>query len=457
MEDAFQLPIAFARRMQDQLGQAAFSKFEDALIQKPITSVRLNPQKLSRVPFRGATPIPWHPKGYFLEKRPEFVFDPLFHAGAYYVQEASSMLVNQFFPKAEPMRILDLCAAPGGKSTLISQVMPPGSLLISNEVIRSRAMVLAENVTRWGDPQVLVTQSDPKAFASLGPVFDLILVDAPCSGEGLFRKDPASRNQWSTEEVQTCAARQKRILADVLPSLKHGGWLIYSTCTYAEAENEAIIRWLIESFPLRPDPVAGLEEFSATASEIAGEKHAGWRCMPHLFKGEGFFISRLRKVGSTNLDKEEPTFKKHKKKSYKPKITPAAQAFLSSYVKESYWEHCSIRGDYLVYRPHYKEWEGLPEGLKMVKGEMLLGKVRPKGLTPFHDLALSSLLVENTSKLELDLNEALSFLRKQTIKAHVAESGWKLATYEGAALGWIKIAGGKIKNHYPMNWRIRKH
>ena len=450
------LPEAFEHRMRENLGESAFQEFKMALAGKPITSIRLNPHKLSHSPFPESSAIPWHPYGYFLKNRPEFVFDPLFHAGAYYVQEASSLLVHHFLPKNEPLKVLDLCAAPGGKSTLISQTMAPGSLLVANEVIRSRASILAENMTRWGEPNVYVTQSDPQYFASLGPVFDVVLVDAPCSGEGLFRKDPQSIGHWSEQEVHACAARQKRILADIMPCIKSGGALIYSTCTYSREENENVIQWLLDNFPLELDPAQGLSDFHAVPLAIAGESYAGWRCLPHLFQGEGFFISRLRKKEDENDATPQTSLQRKGKKGKKTKPSKEIQAFLTNYIEEEYWKNCYVRGSYLCYAP-VDELSGLlTEKLKVLKGETLLGKIRPKEITPAHELAMSILLRRGLKRVELDKEEALSFLKRQELKLSIEGSGWKLVSYEGVALGWIKIAGGKIKNHYPVNWRIRK-
>jgi len=234
------LPKAFQKRMQEQLG-SDYEAFCSALSDDVPSSIRLNPSKLKTSPFEDITAIPYHPHGYSLKTRPSYVADPLFHAGTYYVQEASSMLLYQALDLSEDVRILDLCAAPGGKSTLVASLMTEGSLLVSNEVIPKRASVLAENMTRWGYGNCVVTSSQASTFGKLGESFDVLLVDAPCSGEGMFRKDPHAIEHWSEDAVENCAFRQKEILTDVLPSLRAGGYLIYSTCTFAPQENQQVI------------------------------------------------------------------------------------------------------------------------------------------------------------------------------------------------------------------------
>jgi len=233
-----QFPPAFEQRMRPHLDKS-WEEFEQAHQQFPPVSIRFNPKK-AHSPI-DLTIIPWTSHGYYLGERPSFTLDPLFHAGSYYVQEASSMFLEQAFLQAvdrtKPINVLDLCAAPGGKSTHLLSLMNKESLLVTNEVIRSRASTLAENIQKWGYDNVAVTNNDPQDFKRLSGFFDVIVVDAPCSGEGLFRKDPGAMGQWSTDNVALCARRQQRILNDVWPALKEGGILIYSTCTYNELEN----------------------------------------------------------------------------------------------------------------------------------------------------------------------------------------------------------------------------
>ena len=234
-------PEAFARRIEEQLGTRQARLLLDALDGDPVVSVRYNPYKTTSKP--ALEPVPWSRYGFYLTERPSFTLDPSLHGGAYYVQEASSMFLEAVFgaiaDSEAPLRILDLCAAPGGKTTLLSSLAGPESLIVANEPVRARAAVLSDNVRRWGIGNVVVTSADPARFAPFGHYFDLILVDAPCSGEGMFRKDRESRRQWSESGAELCAARQRRILGEAWDALRPGGALIYSTCTFNPAENRA--------------------------------------------------------------------------------------------------------------------------------------------------------------------------------------------------------------------------
>ncbi len=231
------LPEEFLRRVPPELAAA--------LDGTPPVSVRFNPFKVSDRP-EGLRQVPWCRYGYYLDERPQFSLDPAWHAGAYYVQEASSMFVGELAGDIGGLRVLDLCAAPGGKTTLLSTLTGLDGLVVANEPIRARAQVLADNVARWGLGNVVVTNNDPSHFAGFRDWFDVVLVDAPCSGEGMFRRNPESRGEWSEANVVLCARRQRRILGDILAVLKPGGRLIYSTCTFNRAENEENVEWLID-------------------------------------------------------------------------------------------------------------------------------------------------------------------------------------------------------------------
>src|SRR5690606_4280290 len=207
-----------------------------------ITSIRLNPFKPTELDFYLSEQVQWCDRGYYLANRPQFTLDPLFHAGAYYVQEASSMFIAHIIQTLgldkEALFAADVCAAPGGKSTLLNSYLHPNSLLLSNEIIKSRSIILQENLTRWGASNVVVSNNDPSAFRRLPGFFDLLLVDAPCSGSGMFRKDEDAIDEWSEANVKLCSERQQRILSEVLTALKTNGYLIYSTCSYSQEENE---------------------------------------------------------------------------------------------------------------------------------------------------------------------------------------------------------------------------
>ena len=233
-----QLPDSFIEQMRGGFSEEELQEFVDAIGSTPITSIRINGDKMPETAldeFNLQNPVLWASNAYYLNERPSFTLDPLFHAGCYYVQEASSMFVEQAVKQCnftEPITALDLCAAPGGKSTHLCSLLPKGSLLVANEIHRGRAQILAENLTKWGKPEVIVTSNTPQQIGESGLQFNLILVDAPCSGEGMFRKDDTAITEWSLENVEMCANRQKEILQSVWQALKPGGYIIYSTCTY---------------------------------------------------------------------------------------------------------------------------------------------------------------------------------------------------------------------------------
>ncbi len=464
------LPPTFLDRMQEML-PADFAQFEQIInTTAAITSVRLNPSKLMELPKNGRSPVPWHPEGYYLAERPSFTADPLFHGGAYYVQEASSMLLYQFIDFSKDLTILDLCAAPGGKSTLIAGAMSSGSLLVSNEVIAHRASILKENMIRWGNPQIFITQSDPKVLGKLTSFFDVIVVDAPCSGEGMFRKDPAARETWSEEIVELCAPRQKRILADILPALKEGGSLIYCTCTFSKSENEEVIAWLLSEFKddLQLDPQEGLASYGAIPVEIHHTPSAAYRCYPHVMKGEGMFFSRLTKIKrASDLDKyslnSSKSKKARKKKSSSNKnasipsdLTKRVHTFLATYVKPIEPNHITVYKDQLVYVPIGTPTQKI-NGLYIIQQGIPLGNIHRKEITPTHELALSNLIHPDIPRLALTYEAAIKYLQRENLKMDIdLPPSWIVVSYEGVNLGWVKKVKQQLKNQLPLSWRIRQ-
>ncbi len=269
----------------------------NALEQPSPVSIRVNPEKWQKIPLNSGI-VSWCRTGFYLQSRPSYTLDPLFHSGCYYPQEASGMFLEQIFKQVAitsgQLRILDLCAAPGGKSTHLSSLTGHNGILVSNEVIRSRASVLSENISRWGASNTLVTQNDPSDFKTLAGFFDIILVDAPCSGEGMFR-DKVARDEWSVESAAHCSDRQKRILMDVWPALRENGILIYSTCTFNPAENEHNLRWLLDRHPAESVRL-NISDFQGI-SEIEYKGVTGYGFFPDKIRGEGLFFSVLRKEG----------------------------------------------------------------------------------------------------------------------------------------------------------------
>ena len=449
MKNLPSLPKEFEERMRAELG-SGFNEFHESLQKTSPVSIRINPYKLSTI--QGEM-IPWTKHGRYLTERPIFTLDPSLHAGAYYVQEASSMLLEQALIQStdltKPLRILDLCAAPGGKSTHILSLINSNSLLVSNEVIRSRSAILSENIQKWGHANVVVTCNDPEDFKRLEGFFDVIVIDAPCSGEGLFRKDPNAMTEWSIDNVQLCSQRQRRILSDVLPALKEDGILIYSTCTFNEQENENNLTWLAQEdaftfIPLSLNQSWGVEP-------IQKENAIGYRCYPHLVKGEGFFISVMQKKTST----------KQARIKTKSRFTFASKKIVE---KLQDWIHPSHDFDFiqqdnlLITLPMAlkDEIEFLQGQLHIVTKGTAMAEVKHEKLIPEHAFALSiNLNEDHFQKVDLTLDQALAYLRKEVFELQQENKGFALVKYQQNRLGWVNLLGNRFNNLYPSSWRIR--
>ena len=292
-------PKNFIPSLNDAPGFDAGS-FIDAHEHSPSpTTIRINPFKYQ--PLINTPQVPWCAEGFYLAERPSFTFDPLFHAGCYYVQEASSMFIAHILQHVrkeleDDIRVLDLCAAPGGKSTLLSSALNPDDLLVANEIIKTRVPILTDNLTKWGPSNIIASNNDPKDFSRLKGFFDVILVDAPCSGSGMFRKDPDAMNEWSEGNVNMCHQRQERILADIYPALAADGYLIYSTCSYSVSENEAVLDWLCAEFSLESVRIPINDDWGIVESQSDQHKAYGYRFYPGKVQGEGLFAACLRKI-----------------------------------------------------------------------------------------------------------------------------------------------------------------
>ena len=418
-----------------------------------ITSIRLNPFKKVLLNADWAMEaVPWCEKGRYLSHRPSFTLDPRFHAGAYYVQEASSMFLwhalTQIPGIEKNAKVLDLCAAPGGKSSLLAAYFTDG-LLVANEVIKSRAAILVENLTKWGSDNVVITNNDPTHFQSLPGFFDVILVDAPCSGSGLFRKDPAAIDEWSLDNVELCSQRQQRILADIIPSLKENGILIYATCSYSPAEDEEIADWLIEDMQLQSVQISISSEWGIVETQSPKQQAFGYRFYPNLVKGEGFFLSAFIKKGTT----ESSRFKEQTISL--PNKTESAQ--IQSFCPLPDYFQLFKQGDAI--RAIKKEWmpalQQLAGHLYIKKAGIEIGAIKGKDVIPSHELAMSGLPLQHFPSFELDETEALQYLRRSDLSFSAAV-GWQLVRFEGLPLGWIKALPNRINNYYPAEWRILK-
>ncbi|MFI3266125.1 MAG: rRNA cytosine-C5-methylase [Rikenellaceae bacterium] len=454
----------------------------EALEQAAPVSVRLNPDKNTHNIFdEHRSDVDWCSSGLYLDHRPQFTLDPRHHGGAYYVQEAGSMFIEQLFKQGackheQPKIILDLCASPGGKSTLLSSLADEGALVVANEVIRARTAVLAENVRRWGKGNTIVTSNDAAHFIGLSSFFDLIVVDAPCSGEGMFRKDKKARGEWSLQAVETCAARQKRILSDIWPALKVGGTLIYSTCTFNNRENEDNVQWLCNNFSCSPLEVPIPESWGVEKTKVSGIDT--FRFMPHKTQSEGFFAAILRKEGgSVSLNSkaneyiEEPTRnnrdKKQKKKGGKGPQTGVKNIFSPVSVAEKAelekWVNspenmCFAKiADtcYAFEKSTFEDVKLVAQSLSATYSGVAMGRFFGSDFKPEHSLALyHGLNREAVPNIELSYEQAIEYLRKHDIDAELFEQGLNLLCYQGTPIGWLKRSGTRTTNMLPKELRI---
>ena len=456
-----QLPIELLRSLDGVKGfdKEAFIKVHESGEQ--VTSIRVNPYKPSVVSRESSVgdvshdsrftiheKIPWTEYGYYLESRPSFTFDPLFHAGCYYVQEASSMFLEQALKQtidlSQPIKVLDLCAAPGGKSTHLLSLISKESLLVSNEVIRSRANILTDNIVKWGCSNVIVTNNDPRDFQRLENYFDVIVVDAPCSGSGLFRRDAEAIQEWSEQNVALCSQRQQRILADVLPALKNGGVLIYSTCSYSKEEDELICKWLKDELSIENCQLSIDNGWNIVQSE------GGYRFWPDKAKGEGFFIACFRKEEGDN---EEIYLRKGKP----DKFSNLEMEILNKNLNNeglAFLRHEEIT--YAVPEKLPADVNFLSSKLRVVNCGTKVGEIIKDKLIPDHALALSSIRSDKIQKLELGHEQAIQYLKKKELKLETDKKGWTVVTHQGHHLGWINILPNRINNYYPKELRILK-
>ncbi len=455
------LPDAFLENTRALLGEEAVALFA-ALDQPSPVSIRLNPFKPA-VKVSG-TKVPWSSFGEYLPERPAFTFDPLLHAGCYYVQEASSMFVEKALNQvvevlgAQPLNVLDLCAAPGGKSTLLASCLPEGSLLVANELNRLRANILAENLIKWGLPNVVVTQSDATALSKMTDFFDVVLTDIPCSGEGMFRKDPDSVGEWSVDNVKLCASRQRDIVGNIWSSLKPGGFLIYSTCTYNTAENEENVQWICEELGGVLVRIPLEQDWGISGAQGPNKALAVNRFFPHRTKGEGFFLALIQKEGELEAGTSPTRTFRTKNSSGKkaPAITTVIKQLL---LNDAEFEYYTDRQERICAFPsnHLASLRRLEENIRVVHAGVVLGEIKGKDLLPDSSLALSiSLNRDAVKSYELNKKQAIDYLRREAIALpEDCPLGWVLMCFEGQPMGWMKNIGNRANNGYPNEWRIR--
>jgi 16S rRNA C967 or C1407 C5-methylase (RsmB/RsmF family)/NOL1/NOP2/fmu family ribosome biogenesis protein len=426
------------------------------------TSIRINPAKRSMneagTQYANSpltiqhSPVPWAVNAYYLSQRPSFTFDPLFHAGCYYVQEASSMFLEQplkqLLDLSHPLKVLDLCAAPGGKSTHIQSLLSADSLLVSNEVIRPRSIVLTDNIIRWGCRNVIVTNNDPKAFQKISGYFDVMVVDAPCSGSGLFRKDEEAVEEWSLNNVELCSQRQQRILADALPALKEDGLLIYSTCSYSRKEDEEIMDWLVkemgmENVPLSTDGFKGIVVTNSPANAT------GYRFYPDKVNGEGFFLACFQKRSPEDTPRLKP--------SRPETVTAKEKKVVEEWIEGEGAELVRFRNEIIaVPRFILPEFLLLQPVLNIQYAGTRVGEVLKEKLVPHHALAQSLILSPGIPAMDLSYEEAIKYLQRQDLVIEPVTLGWQVVRHQNHNLGWINALKNRINNYYPKEIRILK-
>ena len=438
-------------------------------IEKPILHNGILSNEKADYSFELAGKVPWASDAYYLKSRPSFTMDPLFHAGAYYVQEASGMFVSfalkHIADLGQKLKVLDLCAAPGGKSTLIQSLISPESLLLSNEVIKTRVPVLTQNITKWGRANGIVSNNDPSHFKRIPGFFDIMLIDAPCSGSGLYRKDPGAAFSWSMELVKLCSQRQQRILSDVWDSLKEGGFLIYSTCSYSKEENEDILDFIFSQYScktiaLTPDPLWNIVE---TRSDLAGA--LGYRFYPDKLPGEGFFLSVIQKKqtagtkisGQYSIENRTRPGRANKSGRNPGVVSKSAEQLIGEWVSPDVLKYVSIEDSIHALMPDLvSDLELLKNNLYLKKAGIRIGKAGEREWIPDHELALANSLRHDSPTLHVSISDALHFLRGNPFDTHIRGKGWHTVCFQGQRLGWVKLLDKRMNNYYPKSWRIRQ-
>ncbi|MDP4869133.1 MAG: hypothetical protein NWR10_09495 [Crocinitomicaceae bacterium] len=411
-----------------------------ALEETAPTSVRLHPQRKSN--FQTSDPVAWSSSGIYLKERPAFTYDPLFHAGAYYPQEAGSMYLEKVLEQLalpENPVILDLSAAPGGKSTLIASFLNQKGILIANEINRSRAYILSENLTKWGYANTFVCNHKPSELSALQGQVDVLVVDAPCSGEGMFRKDHQARAEWHLGNAATCASRQTEIIDEVWPLLKEGGYLIYSTCTFNPEENENQLIHLLEEESAQKIKLPHFEGLQADRHEI------GYYFFPNQVKSEGFYIAALQKTSRAHT-KHKPS--KNSELGAAPK---ELLAMLNTTHDLQFWQEAD---QVYVTTPFARSIYGLIKDLKFLKKGIHVATAHKKSWTPGYELTYSLLPIWNFPIKAVEAPEALRILHGES-QQWEAPAGFYLVTFEGQAIAMIKQIGQRFNNLHPTEWRIR--
>lgn len=436
----------------------ALAALPEALTGEPGVAIRINTAKAAADDIAGslpiAAPVPWAVDGYLLSRRPQFTLDPALHQGLYYVQDSSSMAVAQAVIHVlgqmgcRPINVLDACAAPGGKTTAVASVLPKGSALVANEYDFQRAAILAENLAKWG-VSALVSRGDTFRLRRLPEMFDIAIVDAPCSGEGMMRKDAKAVEQWSTHLVSQCATLQREILANVWEALRPGGFLIYSTCTFNPDENERNLAWIASEHGGNAIAIPALDKHPEIAGAVEGSLPC-YRFIPGRVPGEGLFLSAVQKPG--NAPVATLSMPKSKKDRKKPEIPPEVTRWL-----DGNWEYEAIDGEiYALPAENAQFYRYVASQLACPAPGVHIATIKGRDAIPTQQLALSTALRRGSfPEADVNIDEALAYLRREAVTLpDSAPRGFVLLTYRGRPLGFVKNLGNRSNNLYPRHWRI---
>ena len=440
------VPQTFRERMRAQLGDEADDFFRSLEETSPV-SIRMHPLK-GQYDEELTDRVPWCEEGYYLDKRPFFHMDPHWHSGAYYVQEASSMILDHVIRslslQQKPRVWVDLCAAPGGKTGILAKFMEKGDVMIANEVVPQRRSVLYENLVKGGYPNIFITGESAESFNA--PLADIMLIDAPCAGEGMMRKEPEAIHQWSPSLVKDCSLMQKKIVFDAIHAIKPGGYLIYSTCSYSHSENIDNVSAFAETANLSIVEIPFPDHWNI--KEITSPNAVGYQLYPHRVKGEGLFISVL-------VNEKEET---------RPRSGKVMNHFENL---PNEWDgRIHLSGEWKLRKKkvgneliHIDAVDTANEVLRHFPRAQLTndaGVQKGKDFIPSHFLAMSGIQHEDYQKLNLEKNISLDYLEREVRSLPMKEApGWYLATYHSTVLGWVKNSQNGWKNHYPIQWRLR--
>lgn len=438
------LPDDFVRQIEEYSAPELDGLIE-ALNAPASVSVRVNPRKFA-VP-EGFARVPWCENGIYLPDRPKFTFDPLMHQGAYYVQDASSMIMHHIVRHITrdgcPRRYLDACAAPGGKTGAAVDALPAGSVVVANEYVRQRAAILRENITKWGAPMVCAVNFDTSAFSEHPGLFDIVAADVPCSGEGMMRKDEEAARQWSRALVGQCVERQREIVDNLFPALRPGGYFIYSTCTFNRDENEEMVEYIMRRYGCESVPVP-MDDAWGIAGGLSTDA-ACYRFVPGRVLGEGLFVAVLRKPEGSAPARNEKSRREKRKGAGRPRPeTETVGRWLDlpeGFTLESDGQrvHTVMTG------------AGLPDALTP---RVEVASVKGRDVLPSQALAMSTMLRRGVfAEAEVGLADALRYLHREALTVDGAR-GLLLLTYSGLPLGFVKNLGNRANNMYPSEWRI---